>query len=202
MEEVVKDIKGYIKGSIVLNEAAIKKLEKCKRHLANRETHVDMQGLEEVCELIESAIGDLKEALNDEYFKKLKAINRDKKNKTFKSLANVENYKVIPDGEYYMEEFRHDFGKVDGIMRVKDGTFIVEIGSKCAPVVGSRCPKARKNAKIENNVLMEDVVCKSPSTAGEILMGKPVNGWTLWKTAGDKPIDIYRKNGGIVKWKK
>lgn len=61
MEEVVKDIKG----SIVLNEAAIKKLEKCKRHLANRETHVDLQGLEEVCELIESAIGDLKEVLDE-----------------------------------------------------------------------------------------------------------------------------------------
>ncbi len=61
MEEVVKDIKG----SIVLNEAAIKKLEKCKQQLANRETHVDLQGLEEVCELIESAIGDLKEALDE-----------------------------------------------------------------------------------------------------------------------------------------
>lgn len=61
MEEVVKDIKG----SIVLNEAAIKKLEKCKQQLVNRETHVDLQGLEEVCELIESAIGDLKEALDE-----------------------------------------------------------------------------------------------------------------------------------------
>ena len=38
MEEVVKDIKG----SIVLNEAAIKKLEKCKQQLANRETDVDL----------------------------------------------------------------------------------------------------------------------------------------------------------------
>ena len=61
MEEVVKDIKG----SIVLNEAAIKKLEKCKQQLANRETHVDLQGLDEVCELMESAIGDLKEALDE-----------------------------------------------------------------------------------------------------------------------------------------
>ena len=61
MEEVVKDIKG----SIVLNEAAIKKLEKCKQQLVNRETHVDLQGLEEVCELIESAIGDLNEALDE-----------------------------------------------------------------------------------------------------------------------------------------
>ncbi len=61
MKEIVKDLKG----AIVLAEAAIKKLEKCKRHLANRETHVDLQGLEEVCELIESAIGDLKEALDE-----------------------------------------------------------------------------------------------------------------------------------------
>ncbi len=61
MKEIVKDLKG----ATVLAEAAIKKLEKCKQQLANRETNVDLQGLEDVCNLIESAIFDLEEALDE-----------------------------------------------------------------------------------------------------------------------------------------
>lgn len=81
---------------------------------------------------------------------------RDKK---FKPLINTANYKVIPNGEYYMNEFRHNFGRVSGVMHIQDGRFTIKAGAVCAPVYGKWCPKARREAKIENNVLMEDVVC-------------------------------------------
>ena len=54
------------------------------------------------------------------------------------------------------------------------------------------CSKNKKNAVIENDVLMEDVVCNSPSAAGWIIVGGSNNGWTEWKDKNGKPINIFR----------
>ena len=186
-------------------------LDSSLRHSKNREFYeMDAEKAFSILSAIAQINGDerqlVKNPLNDEYFRKLKTVNQDnlsgirlvtdshdKESKTSKLLTDVESYRAIPNGEYYMEEFRYNFGKVKGVMRVKDGKFVVEAGATCAPAFGNWCPKARKDAKIENDVLMEDVVCKSPSTVAWILMGKAVNGWEVWKTVDGKPIDIYRK---------
>lgn len=45
----------------------------------------------------------------------------------------------------------------------------------------------------ENNILMEDIVCDSPSAAGWVVMGKNNNGWMEWKNEKQEPLDKYRK---------
>ena len=54
-------------------------------------------------------------------------------------------------------------------------------------------PESRKNAKIENGILVEDVICNSPSTAGWVVLGNANNGWLTWKTEDGKLIDKFRK---------
>lgn len=104
------------------------------------------------------------------------------------------NINLIPNGIYYLEENRKDFGKVTAKMKAENGKFIVLKGSICASVSSSRTSKARLTAVIRNNILIEDKECDSPSTAGTIPLGKSVNGWAVWKTADGKPIDIFRNN--------
>ncbi len=53
-------------------------------------------------------------------------------------------------------------------------------------------PDARKSALIENDTLLEDVSCNSPSTAGWVVLGNANNGWTVWKNESGDSIDIYR----------
>ena len=108
-------------------------------------------------------------------------------------VADSSDFRVIPNGEYYLEENKKSFGKITATMRVRDGVFTVLKGSICAPVKGDWAPKARREAAISNNILDEDVDCLSPSTAGFVVRGGATNGWTAWKDKNGKPIDDYRK---------
>lgn len=99
---------------------------------------------------------------------------------------------LIPDGIYYLKENRRGFGTITAQMKVESGRFIVLKGSKCAPVTGTWAPEARRAAIIENDVLVEDIECNSPSTAGWVPLGKANNGWIVWKTADGKPINTFR----------
>ena len=103
------------------------------------------------------------------------------------------NWEKIPDGKYHLSEAKKGFGKVEATMRVEDGMFIVEKGSKCAPTKDGWIPEVRKNAIIHDNILLEDVECNSPSTAGWVVMGGSNNGWNIWKDEEGQPIDIYRQ---------
>ena len=104
------------------------------------------------------------------------------------------NLAKIPDGKYHLNTIKKGFGKIKATMRVEHGLFIVEKGSTCAPVKDGWMPEVRKSAKIKNNILQEDVVCNSPSTAGWIALGKSNNGWVYWKDENDQPVDIYRQD--------
>lgn len=99
------------------------------------------------------------------------------------------NKMLIPDGIYYISE-----KNIKATMRAENGKFIVIKGSQCLPCNKDWMPESRRNAKIENGILMEDVECKSPSTAGWIVLGNANNGWLTWKTEKGKLIDIFRKN--------
>lgn len=103
----------------------------------------------------------------------------------------------IPDGQYYLSENRKGFGKVDARMKVKDGAFIVLKDSVCAPTRTEWVPESRKNAPIEDNVLLDDVVCNTPSTVGWIVLGESNNGWLVWKDKDGNAIDVYRVNANI-----
>lgn len=93
----------------------------------------------------------------------------------------------VPAGIYHL-----DTGHVQARMRVEGRKFIVEQGSRCLPCEKDWMPEARKSAVIENGILQKDVPCSSPSTAGWVVLGRANNGWTVWKNAEGKPIDIYR----------
>lgn len=101
---------------------------------------------------------------------------------------------LIPDGEYYLNKNIKGFGEVTAKMQVKDGTFIVLKGSRCCPVKGDWAPEARRNAQIKNDILLENVITNSPSTAARVVLGYANNGWHIWKDKEGALIDIYRKN--------
>ena len=80
-------------------------------------------------------------------------------------------------------------------MVVEDGAFIVKAGAKCLPVNGGVVgpPEPRRTAPIVDGVLQADVVTKSPSTAGWVVLGGSTNGWNVWKDESGKMLDEYRK---------
>lgn len=99
---------------------------------------------------------------------------------------------LIPDGEYFFRRNIKGFGKTDGKAVVEGGVFKVLKGSICAPTQPGFVPEIRKNARIENNILQEDTICTSPSSAGWVVGGRSNNGWTDWKDKAGIPIDVYR----------
>ena len=109
-----------------------------------------------------------------------------------KERAVKADWARIPDGYYYLSENKKGFGKVEAKMKVEDGIFIVLKDSICAPVKNGWMPESRKNAPIENNILLDDVTCNSPSTAGWIVLGGHNNGWIVWKDEKGNSIDLYR----------
>lgn len=109
-----------------------------------------------------------------------------------KARAVKVDWEKVPDGYYYLNETRKGFGVVTATMKVEDGMFTVLKGSICAPTKSEWMPDARKSALIENDTLIEDVSCNSPSTAGWVVLGNANNGWTVWKNESGDSIDIYR----------
>lgn len=101
---------------------------------------------------------------------------------------------LIPDGVYYVKRKIKGFGEVNGKIRVENGVFITLKGSKCAPIKGENQPAIRKSAKIVNNILQEDVISNSPSTAAWIVIGANNNGWSEIKSKDGTPIDVFRTN--------
>ena len=72
--------------------------------------------------------------------------------------------------------------------------FIILLIKKLKPLCNKDwMPENRKNARIEDGILIEDMECNSPSTAGWVVLGRANNGWTNWKTKTGKVIDIFRK---------
>lgn len=98
----------------------------------------------------------------------------------------------VPDGEYVLNRNIRGFGKVNGKAIVKDGVFTVMRGSICGNTGKGYIPSIRRNAKIKNNILQEDVVCINPSSAGWIVIGKSNNGWVEWKDINGNSIEKYR----------
>ncbi|MBE5899243.1 MAG: DUF4357 domain-containing protein [Lachnospiraceae bacterium] len=99
----------------------------------------------------------------------------------------------VPDGTYYLNRNIKGFGKVEGKMKVEEGMLIVLKGSKCAPLKRrDKVPSNRTNAIIENDILLEDMPCKSPSVAAFVVVGNSCNGWIEWKNSKGESIDKYR----------
>lgn len=98
----------------------------------------------------------------------------------------------IPDGEYILSRNIKGFGQVNGKAIVKDGIFTLLKGSICGDTGKGYIPYIRKNAKIDKNILQEDIICSSPSSAGWVVIGKSNNGWIEWKDKKGNSIEIHR----------
>ena len=98
----------------------------------------------------------------------------------------------VPDGEYILNHNIKGFGKVKGKAIVKDGIFTVLKGSFCGNTGKGYIPSIRRNAKIKDNILQENIVCMNPSSAGWIVIGKSNNGWLEWKDLQGNLIEKYR----------
>ena len=117
-------------------------------------------------------------------------------NATKARVENLENqnYQNIPDGLYYINQKRKDFGPIYGKMLVEDGIFTVLKGSSCAPSDYDYAVNLRKTAVIKKDILIEDKICDSPSAAAILVRGLSTNGWTAWKNELGETLDIFRKN--------
>lgn len=123
------------------------------------------------------------------------------KEEVFEEATTRREMKLIPVGTYHLKRKikAWDNKEVSGTMTFNGEKFIVHKGSVLCPVRGKGwtstkiIDNARETAKIENDVLQEDVEFTSPSLAGAFITFAPLNGWTDWKDAKGKPIDDYRK---------
>lgn len=115
------------------------------------------------------------------------------KKEVFKDSTEIIQIKDIPNGDYFLTRNVKGFGKVRGYAKVRDGVFTLIKGSYCADYNDKYPSQLRKNAKFENNILQEDILCKSPSAASLIVVGKNTNGWDEWKNIKGESIKIYRE---------
>lgn len=101
---------------------------------------------------------------------------------------------IIPNGSYKLKS-KIKGVIVEAIMTVEEDKFYIEKGAKVAPigkltVIGWL--QIRKQAKIEENVTMDRILCTSPSMAAAIVCGHNKNGWMSWKNNRGELIDVYR----------
>ena len=109
----------------------------------------------------------------------------------FKSKQEVNQ---IPNGTYTLDRNIKRYGKVSATMEVEDGILTVKSGAKCATLVSDSPPKDVLSANILNNVLQEDQIFTSPSSAAFLVVGNNVNGWMYWRNKDGELIDIYRRS--------
>ena len=119
----------------------------------------------------------------------------------FEEATQKEGSSYVPNGKYYLTQKIKIWGNksVKGVMEVRNGQFIVLAGSIICteenPLLkktAKNIHEVRKTANLKEDILLSDVVFDTPSAAAMFVIGAAANGWTSWKTADGKPIDIYR----------
>ena len=114
-------------------------------------------------------------------------------NKSKDEFKSKQDINLIPDGTYTLNRSIRGYGRVNAVMEVEEGSLTVKSGAKCAPIARENPLKDVLNANVINNVLKDDHIFTSPSTAAYLVVGKNTNGWTDWKNENGEFIDIYRK---------
>lgn len=114
------------------------------------------------------------------------------KSKVFIEAADGRQSSRIPDGIYTFVS-----SKYKAKMRKENGKFILLSGSQMSHTLPLKITKGwirvLEDAKIENNVLMTDIECSSPSMASSLILHHPSNGWDYWKNKEGELIKVYRQ---------
>ena len=167
---------------------------------------------------IEVDNNDEKELLLDEIFSKSRISNTElfalDLNLVIQLLSSMEGRIIYPETESKSEVFieaadgRQSSRIPDGIytfvsskykakMRKENGKFILLSGSQMSHTLPLKITKGwirvLEDAKIENNVLMTDIECSSPSMASSLILHHPSNGWEYWKNKEGELIKVYRQ---------
>ena len=114
-------------------------------------------------------------------------------NRSKNEYKSKQEVNLIPDGTYTLDRNVRGYGKVSAMMEVEEGVLTVKTGAKCAPLTKDNPPKDVLSANIVDNILQDDQIFTSPSTAAYLVLGNKVNGWIAWKNKDGEPIDIYRE---------
>lgn len=118
------------------------------------------------------------------------------KSEVFEQATNTRNIECIPDGKYFMSITpKGQIKKYNATLEKKGNTLLLLAGSDIFDrnsITVDKWSKAKKNAQVENNKLLKDIKCDSPSMAASLVTGTHSDGWTWWKTEEGKEIDIYR----------
>lgn len=117
--------------------------------------------------------------------------------------SNIRDYSVVPNGIYTLKEqkIKRDGNRIyHAKMEVKDGLFIVKKDSEISELsslsMASNVDVARRQALIEDGILMEDYSFDNPSACSQFVIGASSNGWTAWLDKNGYPIDDFRKKNG------
>lgn len=117
------------------------------------------------------------------------------KNDIFEQATEIVQSKsgIIPNGTYTLTKKKNN---IIAKLVVNEGNLVLKKGSILADVTTLKRGwlNIRNGLILENNKMMEDLVCDSPSMASSIVVGYSSNGWDLWKNDNGEKIDVYRKN--------
>lgn len=93
--------------------------------------------------------------------------------------------------------FKNRNGRFDAVAEFnsQSGEFIVLKGSRVSDSIssaptfrGAKTVDKQRNAYVENNIVKENVVFKSSSTAGNFVTGNSTDGPSSWKDANGKTL--------------
>lgn len=94
----------------------------------------------------------------------------------------------------YINSIKNDIQAV-GEYNKKTKEIIVLKGSKLSKKIaysekfrGSKSIEKQRDGKVKNNILLEDMKFKSPSTAANFVTGRSTNGLIAWKNIDKKTI--------------
>ena len=122
------------------------------------------------------------------------------KAEVFEQATNARDIECIPDGKYYYvntpkrqgavkKKYKATLDKKGNVLTLLAGSDIVDRNN----ITVEKWSKAKKNLKVENDKLMKDVKCESPSMAAALVSGTHLDGWECWKTEDGRKIDFFRK---------
>ncbi|MGM9813924.1 MAG: DUF4357 domain-containing protein [Candidatus Enteromonas sp.] len=122
---------------------------------------------------------------------------KEKKSEVFEQATEAVETNLLPDGEYFMVAKLKDGRKnAKATMVVSSGSIRLKKGSAISSVFECKTAgwiQLRSKMPIKDGYLLDDFACSSPSMAAALVVGQNRNGWSYWKDASGKVIDVFRQ---------
>ncbi|MBI4991997.1 MAG: GIY-YIG nuclease family protein [Candidatus Harrisonbacteria bacterium] len=184
-----------------LDSADIKYLESKSIKLAK---HVDRYDIENKTkpEPEEARLSEHKRIVNDELFSKIQFILNFL---GFTLFQDIHDLKKDTEEKYFCEDKKNKDARGSGLL-LENGEFVVYKGSLVRIAERRGLPMSSRNLrqKLQNDgvlkkendksfIFTKDHIFRSPSAAGDVIMGRSVNGWTQWEDKNGKTLDENKR---------